>query len=148
MQRVKLIFISLVALLLASSFAAAENSTRTDGYTIHHNAFLSNELSPEMASRYNIRRSPNRAVINISIIKDVPGTTGTAVTARVKVTSRNLRGQVRTIPLREIKEENAVYYIGEFLVENQEQVTFTIEATPEGGNKPLYATLKQQFFTR
>ncbi|WP_457676828.1 DUF4426 domain-containing protein [Thiolapillus sp.] len=148
MQRVKLIFISLVALLLASSFAAAENSTRTDGYIIHHNAFLSNELSPEMASRYNIRRSPNRAVINISIIKDVPGTTGTAVTARVKVTSRNLRGQVRTIPLREIKEENAVYYIGEFLVENQEQVTFTIEATPEGGNKPLYATLKQQFFTR
>ena len=148
MRRVKLIFLSLVALLLASSFAAAENSTKADGYTIHHNAFLSNELSPEMASRYNIRRSPNRAIINISIIKDVPGTTGTPVTARVKVMSRNLRGQVRTIPVREIKEENAVYYIGEFLVENQESVTITIEALPSGENKPLHASLKQQFFTR
>ncbi len=148
MRRTKLIFLSLVALLLASSLAPAENSTKADGYTIHHNAFLSNELSPEMASRYNIRRSSNRAIINISIIKDVPGTTGTPVTARVKVMARNLRGQVRTIPVREIKEENAVYYIGEFLVENQESVTITIEAVPSGENKPLHASLKQQFFTR
>jgi hypothetical protein len=148
MLKTRLIFLSLVTLLLAGGFALAENSTRVGGYTIHHNAFLSNELSPEMASRYNIRRSPNRALINISIIKDVPDTTGTPVTARVKVTSRNLRGQVRTIPVREIKEENAVYYIGEFLVENQELVTFTIEATPTGENRMLHASLKQQFFTR
>ena len=148
MLKIKLIFLSLISLLLASSFTLAENSTRVGGYTIHHNAFLSNELSPEMASRYNIRRSPNRALINISIIKDVPGTTGTPVTARVKVTSRNLRGQVRTIPVREIKEDKAVYYIGEFLVENQESVTFTIEATPSGESRMLHASLKQQFFTR
>ncbi len=148
MRSAKMIFLSLVALLLASNFAIAENSTKTNGYTIHHNAFLSNELSPEMASRYNIRRSPNRAIINISIIKDAPGTTGTPVTAKVKVTSQNLRGQIRTIPVREIKEENAVYYIGEFLVENQESVTISIEALPSGETKPLHASLKQQFFTR
>jgi hypothetical protein len=148
MQKLKLILLSLAALLLANSLALAENSTKADGYTIHHNAFLSTELAPDMASRYNIRRSPNRAVINISIIKNVPGTTGQPVTARVKVISHNLRGQVRTIPVREIKEKNAVYYIGEFLVENQESVTFTIEAIPSGENKPLQASLKQQFFTR
>ncbi|BAO45515.1 DUF4426 domain-containing protein [Thiolapillus brandeum] len=148
MQTLKLVFLSLATLLLTSSLAQAENSTRTDGYTIHHNAFLSTELAPDMASRYNIRRSPNRAVINISIIRNVPGTTGKPVTAKVKVVSHNLRGQVRNIPVREIKEQNAVYYIGEFLVENQESVTFTIEAIPSGENKPLQASLKQQFFTR
>jgi len=140
--------LSLLTLLLAGTMAMAENATRVDGYTIHHNAFLTSELSPEMASRYGIRRSNNRGMINISIIKDVPGTTGKAVTAKVTVTARNLRGQVREIPLREVKEENAVYYLGDFLVENREQITFNIEVVPEGTHKPLYATLKQQFFTR
>lgn len=147
MRTSKLFFLAILSLLLSLP-AFAENSTKADGYTIHHNAFLSNELSPEVLKQYNIRRSPNRALINISIIRDVPNTTGTAVTAKVSVTARNLRGQVRTIPLREIREENAVYYIGEFLVENQENVTFSIEAQPKGESKTLHATLKQQFFTR
>jgi hypothetical protein len=148
MDMIRITLLSLLSLLLTTVAPAfAENSTRADGYTIHHNAFLTSDLSPEMASRYGIRRSNNRGMINISIIKEVPGTTGKAVTAKVQVTARNLRGQVRNIPLREVKEENAVYYLGDFLVENREQVTFNIEVIPEGTHKPLYATLKQQFFT-
>ncbi|HID46241.1 MAG TPA: DUF4426 domain-containing protein, partial [Chromatiaceae bacterium] len=46
------------------------------------------------------------------------------------------------------KEENALSYIGELLVENQENVIFSIEVQPEGESKMLHATLKQQFFTR
>ncbi len=147
MRKTTLFFLSLLGLLLSIP-AFAENSTKTAGYTIHHNAFLSTELSPEMAGQYDIRRSPNRALINISIIKEVPNTTGIATEAKVSVTARNLRGQIRTIPLREIKEADAVYYIGEFLVENQESVTFTVEVQPRGDDKTLHATLKQQFFTR
>ncbi|WP_293650226.1 DUF4426 domain-containing protein [Thiolapillus sp.] len=147
MRKTKLFFLSILGVLLSLP-AFAENSTKADGYTIHHNAFLTSDLSPEMAKQYNIRRSPNRAMINISIIKDVPNTTGTPVEARVSVTAHNLRGQIRRIPLREIKEENAVYYIGVFLVENQESIDFTIEAQPAGDSKILHAALKQQFFTR
>lgn len=137
-----------LTLLFLAAPGIAENSTRVAGYTIHHNAFLTNELSPEMASRYNIRRSPNRAMINISIIKEAAGTTGQAVRAKVTVTARNLRGQTRTIPLREVKEDQAVYYLGDFLVENQEKVFFSIEAITEGESQPLNASLQQQFFTR
>lgn len=147
MRKSNIFFFTILSLLLSFS-AFADNSTRMAGYTIHHNAFLSNELAAEVLKQYGIRRSPNRALINISIIKDVPNTTGTPVTAKVTATARNLRGQIRAIPLREIKEQNAVYYIGEFLVENQETVAFTIEAQPEGDDKTLHATLKQQFFTR
>jgi len=147
MRKTTLFFLSILGLLLSIP-AFAENSTKAAGYTIHHNAFLSTELSPEMAGQYNIRRSPNRALINISIIKDAPNTTGIPAQAKVTVTARNLRGQIRTIPLREIKEADAVYYIGEFLVENQESVTFTVEVQPLGDDKTLHATLKQQFFTR
>ena len=87
-------------------------------------------------------------MINISLIKAKAGTTGSGIEADVKVWAKNLRGQIRRIPLREIKEENAVYYIGDFLVENQEQVTFDVEATPKGSEKTLKTSFKQQFFTR
>ncbi len=146
MFRFLLVF-NLVALLWSSS-AVAENSTHAKGYVIHHNAFLTSDLSPEVASRYGIRRSPNRAMVNISIIKEVPGTTGRPVRAIVKVTAHNIRGQVRPIPLREVRDGDAVYYLGEFLVENGEVDRFDVEVTPIDNKLQLEAHFEQQFFTR
>ena len=137
-----------IGLLLLSTALMAENSTSIPGYTIHHNAILTSDLLPDVAKSYNIRRSTNRAMLNVSIIKEVAGTTGEPVTAKVSATGKNTRGQIRNIPLREIKETGAVYYIGDFLVENQETVEFTIEVTPTGESKPHTATIKQQFFTK
>lgn len=137
-----------IFLLLLSTTLIAENSTSIPGYTIHHNALLTSELLPDVAKAYNIRRSTNRAMLNVSIIKDVAGSTGEAVTAKVTTTGKNMRGQVRNIPMREIKETGAVYYIGDFLVENQETVDFTIQVTPEGESKTHTATIQQQFFTK
>ncbi len=146
---VRPILASLFALaLLWNAAALAENSTKVDGYTIHHNAFLTSELSPEMASRYGIRRSPNRAMVNISVIRDKPGTTGEPVRALVKVTATNLRGQVRQIPLREVREENAVYYLGEFLVENGQRDRFDVEVVPQGTDRTLRARFEAEFYTR
>ena len=139
--------IAILALLLPPVTALAENSSKIPGHTVHHNALLTSDLSPEVAKAYDIRRSTNRAMINIAVIKDVPGTTGTPVTADVSVMARNLRGQLRTIPVREIKEAEAVYYIGDFLVENQETVDFTIEVKPDNAGTST-VTLRQQFFTR
>ncbi len=137
-----------IGLLLLGTASMAENSTSIPGYTIHHNAILTSDLLPDVAKSYNIRRSTNRAMLNVSVIKEVAGTTGEPVTAKVSATGKNTRGQIRNIPLREIKETGAVYYIGDFLVENQETVEFTIEVTPKGESKTHTATIKQQFFTK
>lgn len=141
-------FFILAALVFTSAISHAENSSKIPGHTVHHNALLTSDLSPEVASAYNIRRSSNRAMINISVIKDNADGLGTPVTAQVSVNAKNLRGQIRTVPLREIKEADAVYYIGDFLVENQETVNFTIEVKPEGATTTSSLTLKQQFFTK
>lgn len=137
-----------IGLLLLSGLLLAENSTSIPGYTIHHNALLTSELLPDIAKTYNIRRSKNRAMLNVSVIKDVAGTTGKPVTAKVTVTGKNTRGQVRNIPMRKIQEAEATYYIGDFLVENQEIIDFTIQVTPEGESQTHTATIQQQFFTR
>lgn len=137
-----------VGLLLLSATPFAENSTKIPGYTIHHNALLTSDLHADVAKSYKIRRSTNRAMLNVSIIKDIAGTTGEPVTAKVTTTGKNTRGQIRNIPMREIKETDAIYYIGDFLVENHETVDFTIQVTPGGESKTHTATIKQQFFTK
>lgn len=141
--------LSLVALALWLSATAglAENSTKVPGYTIHHNALTTDALAPSIANAYQIRRSKNRAMLNVSVIKDVPGTTGQAVTADVRAASRNLMGQTQVIPMREIREGDAVYYIGDFLVGHRDNLTFDISVRPTGSDQVYTTKLSQEFYT-
>ncbi len=134
-------------LLLLSVSATAENSTRVPGYTIHHNALTTDILDPKVASNYGIKRSKSRAMINISVIKEIPGTTGKPVPARVRVSARNLIGQERQIPVREIRDGDAVYYIGDFPVAHRERLNFLIEVIPEGERLPYRARMTHEFYT-
>ncbi len=141
------IIIPLIAgLLILTSPAMAENSTHTQGYTIHHNAIKANFLTPEIASAYRIQRSKYRGLLNVSVIKELPGTTGKPVMARITVEATNLTGLQKSIQLREIREEGAIYYIDDFPIINGEIVTFRLQVTPEGASKPIKAKLIQQFF--
>jgi len=139
------------ALLLASALLTplsvlAENSTTAGGFTIHHNAFPTSTLTPEVAKAYGIQRSKVRGMLNVSVIKEKEGTTGTSVPARVDVKTLILTGQTSHLPMREIKEQNAVYYVGEFPVQNGEKINFVIEATPEGTTEAFVINMEQQFF--
>lgn len=139
------------ALLLASALltplsAMAENSTTAGGFTIHHNAFPTSTLTPEVAKAYGIQRSKVRGMLNVSVIKEKEGTTGTSVPARVDVKTVILTGQTSHLPMREIKEQDAVYYVGEFPVQNGEKINFVIEATPEGTTEAFVINMEQQFF--
>lgn len=137
----------LLCLLLGlASPVAAENSTSSGGYTIHHNALKSDFLSPAIAQAYNIQRSKYRGLLNISVIKDKPGTTGTPVKARIDLTAIALSGVLKEIDLQEIIEADAIYYIGDFPVINQEIVNFNLEVTPEGETRPIRARFSQQFY--
>jgi hypothetical protein len=135
------------ALLLVSTAASAENSTVVGGYVIHHNAFTTDTLSPQIANAYGIRRSKERAMLNVSVIRGKPGMVGQPVEAKIKVTARNLIGQERQIAMREIREGDAIYYIGDFPVVNREKLDFFLEVTPSGEHQPLKARLSEQFYT-
>jgi hypothetical protein len=128
--------------------ALAENSTRVAGYTIHHNALTTDKLTPEVARSYGIQRSRNRGLLNVSVIKDEPGTTGKPVTAQVKATSRNLQGLIRELAMREVRDGTAVYYLAEFPVEHQETLSFSLQVRPQGETTSYAAELSQEFFTR
>lgn len=139
--------LSILVLLALSAVVCAENSTHTGGYTIHHNALTTDSLPVQVATAYGIQRSKNRALLNVSVIRDEPGKLGTPVRAEIRAVARTLYGQIRPIELREVVEDKAIYYIADFPVANREALHFEFEILPEGGRYPLRAHMRQEFFT-
>lgn len=137
-----------LTLTLAAAEVPAGTSTQVAGYTIHHNAVTTDMLDPQVARTYGLQRSTNRALLNVSVIKEVPGTTGQSTPAKVTTQARNLVGQTWEIPMREVKDGDAFYYIADFLVKNEDTLEFAIAVTPIGQTQPFRVKMTQQFFTK
>jgi hypothetical protein len=113
-------------------------------YQVHFNAQLTGQLPPEIARLYNIVRSNNRAMLNVSVIDKG---SRTSVPATVSVKTVNLTGQLKTVNMRRIDEQEAIYYIGETPVANRETLIFDISVTPDDATTPSEVRFKRQFFT-
>ena len=85
-------------------------------------------------------------MLNVSVIKDVPDTTGNAVDAIVMAKATNIRGQLISIPMRRVTEGKAIYFIGEFRIADQETLNFELQVKPKGETRFHKARLSQQFF--
>ena len=134
--------------LLGAGIAVNAEQSRTFGdYTIHYAAFTTDLLSPEVARLYKIRRSKNRAIINISVLKKVMGTTGQPVKAQVEASATNLNRQLKNLTTRELSSNGAIYYIAETYVNNEETLNFDLNIIPEGETVALNFSFQQQFFT-
>lgn len=113
-------------------------------HVIHFSAQSTDQLPPEIARAYSIVRSKNRAMLNVSVLEDG---TDKAVTADVTVKTVNLTGQLKNVTMRKIEEGEAIYYIGETPVANQETLIFDITVRPEGVAEASDVRFKRQFYT-
>jgi hypothetical protein len=68
------------------------------------------------------------------------------VAGRVSAQAVNLNGQFKDLTLREIREGDAIYYIGDVLVANDETLVFTIEATPADESSRYAVRFQREFF--
>jgi len=130
----------------APALEPATSSSRDFGnYVLHFNALRTDALTPEIARSYNIARSANRALLNISIVKKVEGTPGVPVAGKVNAQAVNLNGQFKDLTLREIREGNAIYYIGDVPVANDETLVFTVEVTPADESSQYSVRFQREF---
>ena len=128
--------------------APAEQSRNFGDYTIHYSAFTTDQLTPEVAKQYQIPRSKNRVMVNISVLKKKENNMlGTPVRAKITGEAKNLSEQLRELQIREVLEENAIYYIGETQVNNEETLRYTFQITPEGEAVPYQLSFQEQFYT-
>lgn len=113
-------------------------------HIVHFSALATDQLPPDIAKAYNIVRSPERAMLNVSVLRQADNK---AVTAEVSVNVVNLTGQLKNVAMRQINEGDAIYYIGETRVANRETLVFDISVKPEGVNVPSEVRFQRQFFT-
>ena len=106
---------------------------------------------PEVARAYNIVRSKNRAMLNVSVIRN---SDNMPVEANVSVKTVNLTGQLKSVSLRKVSEGNpevdefvAIYYIGDTTVANRETLMFDIDVTPDGVETPSRVRFQREFYT-
>ncbi|MCH7696390.1 MAG: DUF4426 domain-containing protein [Proteobacteria bacterium] len=124
-----------------------EHAKTFGNYTVHVNALTTDQLPSEVARAYQISRSKSRIILNVVITQKQNGT-DKPVMASVTSVARNLAAQLKNITMREIIEEDAIYYIGELSVAHGETLIFDIDVKPTNISSPYLLTYKQQFFTK
>ena len=137
----------ILALLFFSAVVYADQSKDFGDYTIHYSAFTTDVLSPDVARGYNITRSKNRALLNISVLKKVMDSSIKPVKAEVVASATNLSAQLKSIEVRELNDQGAIYYIAEIPVSHRETLKFSLAITPEGEQNTYRFSFDQQFFT-
>ena len=115
-------------------------------YVLHFNAQRTDRLTADIARTYDIVRSKNRAMLNVSIIKKDEASPGIPVSGAVSATATNLTGQLKNLTLKEIREGSAIYYIGETQVAHSETLIFNIDATPINESSRFSVRFQKQFF--
>ena len=136
----------LVALSFYSYSSRAEQHTVGE-FTVHYSLINSSFLEPEVATQYGIKRITNIAMLNISVIKKSDSEMGTPVISNVFGNGKSLSGQFKELAFREIKEENAIYYIATFAIGNGERLSFDLKVQPEKQGKLIPIKFKQQVYT-
>ena len=125
---------------------AAATSADIGDYVVHFNAQSTDQLPPEVARAYDIVRSKNRAMLNVSIIRK---SDNTPVVAAVTVKATNLTGQLKNVTMRKIEEPGdsaAIYYVGDTAVANLETLIFDIGVMPEGEDELSEVRFTRQFY--
>lgn len=126
---------------------AAATSADIGDHVVHFSAQSTDQLPPEVARAYNIVRSKNRAMLNVSIIRK---SDSVPVGGEVSVKTVNLTGQLKSVTMRKIEEPGdvvAIYYIGVTPVANRETLVFDIKVTPDGADSSSDVRFKRQFYT-
>lgn len=126
---------------------ATESSRDFGDYVVYFNAMRTDQLDPDIAREYGIVRSPTRAMLTVSIHRKQEGGGTEAVTGAVTASAVNLNGQLRNMTLREVREEQAIYYIGELAITDGEALIYTIDATPSNEPSRFTVRFQKQFFT-
>ena len=129
-----------------------ETSKTFGDYVVFYNAFPSTTLSPAVAADYKIERGNDIAFINIAV-RNQTNAGDVAQPVTIKGTFTDL---IREQPLefREIREQNAIYYIAQVHYNNRDVLRFDVQVQPQlnagepaPAGSPYKISFTRKFFT-
>ena len=136
-----------LAAVLGSGLSWAQQAEDLGSHWVHYSIINTSQLSPEVANAIGVQRSASRALLNLAVLRKSADGMDVPVRAQVRVNMVNLAGQRRVLELREVIEQDAVYYLASFRIHNEERATFRVSIVPEGlSGAPREFSFQQQFF--
>lgn len=123
----------------------AEQAKEFGAYIVHYNALPSEQITPEVAKSYGIVRSKNRGLLNVAVLKKQAAGEPQAAAAKVSARVTNLAGQNLSLVMREVKEQEAIYYLAEFMVSGVDTVKFSV-SVDSGDGPPMNFEFSQAFY--
>lgn len=139
---IKQVLLMLVACLgLVMSSANAEQFEKLGNWDVHYIVLPSTFIAPDIAKNYQIQRSKYQPLVNISVLDS---DSKDAQSVAISGTATNLLGQVKQLEFQQVKEQNAIYYLAQFNVQDEELWRFNIEV--RHGNQSQTLKFKQKIY--
>ncbi|WP_337878892.1 DUF4426 domain-containing protein [Rheinheimera sp.] len=136
------LFTMLLALSLFSTGVTAEQKKTLGNWDVHYMALDSTMLDPAIAKTYGIERSHFNALLNISVL-DSSNQQAQQVELSGKV--RDLMGITSELSFKQVTEGNAIYYLAQLPVRNEQHLTFLIDIRQ--GTTQQQLQFSQTFYT-
>jgi hypothetical protein len=122
----------LLGVVLTVSSAQADEIAKVGDLELHCVAVPTTELTPEAAKAYNVEPNPGRGLLTITLMKRLRPGEAKSVPGQVYAGAINQRNFLSSIPIREVRDGNEVYYLGEYRVNAPDTMRFLINANVLG----------------
>lgn len=122
----------LLAACLAVSSAQAVEVTKVGDLELHCVAVPTTELTPEAAKAYNVEPSPGRGLLTVTLLRKGRNGEARAVPGQVYAGAINQNNLLSNIPIREMRDGDHVYYLGEYRVSAPDTLRFLVNANTLG----------------
>lgn len=135
----------LLALLVVglAGAAIADGTVRVGDLEMHCVAVPTLELTPEAAKNFNVEPAPGRGLLTVTVMKKSNPGRAETLPAQVYAGAVNQNNYPFSIPIREVREGNSVYYLGEFRLNAPDTMRFLVNANVLG--KPLKTEFARSF---
>lgn len=131
----------MVAIGLVASLAAESGEIVVDDVRIYYSAFPSRLIPPSVAAAHDLTRAEDLMMINISIKHgDQP------VEADISGDVTNILGQGRAIRFIPIVENDALYYLGEVIVDEKDWLRIDLTIDSDSMSKPYELQFERHFY--
>ncbi len=123
-MKIRTLLGSALLLALLSPLASAEQKQVLGPWDVHYIAMPSTLIDPQIAAQYQISRSIQNGLINISVLAS---SDQQAQQVRISGQAKNLLGQIKELNFQEVREGKAIYYLAQLQFRGEEKVSFSIE---------------------
>ena len=108
---------------------------------VHYIAFSTTFLTPQIARANGITRSPNKVLVNISVLDKY---TKKAQQVELSGNARNLMGRSSELEFKKVKEGDAIYYLAQMSFDDEDHYRFQINI--KQGNSTQLLKFEQKLY--